>query len=263
MSNLSVFRVFCWICPQRFTSGSLYTSSNTFPSKAISDSEVELSKAHDHHLKEKREQAVNSSKYKKPSDIKIGDLVILKNFNQKSKFDPIFLPDQYMVTDATDHGRKLVVKRTSDNQLLIRHPDDVKPFQLSTASTNIESNHSYPDLWKPLMEESSEYDGWYYFIPPHQAYVPLAAVPAQQGQQYQINAPHPEIEQNQADAPHPHNQQDQIHHPVQEELNEGRPVRQRHPPERLGAHSYNEDQPLEGEDNTTAPWWPGYPKNNV
>ena len=71
-------------------------------------------------------------------------------------------------------------KRTSDNQLLIRHPDDVKPFQLSTASTNIESNHSYPDLWKPLMEESSEYDGWYYFIPPHHAYVPLAAVPVQQ-----------------------------------------------------------------------------------
>ena len=192
------------------------TFSNTFPSKAISDSEVELSKAHDHHLKEKREQAVNSSKYKKPSDIKIGDFVILKNFNRKSKFDPIFLPDQYMVTDATDHGRKLVVKRTSDNQLLIRHPDDVKPFQLSTASTNIESNHSYPDLWKPLMEESSEYDGWYYFIPPHQAYVPLAAVPVQQGQQYQINIPQQEMEQNQADAPYPPNQQVQIHHPVQE-----------------------------------------------
>ena len=26
MSNLSVFRVFCCTCPQRFTSGSLYTS---------------------------------------------------------------------------------------------------------------------------------------------------------------------------------------------------------------------------------------------
>ena len=45
------------------------------------------------------------SKYKKSSGIEIGDLVIIRNYKKQRKFDPIFLPETFIVVDVKDYGR--------------------------------------------------------------------------------------------------------------------------------------------------------------
>ena len=46
--------------------------------------------------------------------------------------------------------------------------------------------------------------------------------------------------------------------PDQPELR--RSGRNRGTPDRLGVHTYDEDQPLRGEGDVIQPWWPGFPR---
>ena len=212
------------------------TNSEVFPSKAVSDTEVEYARAHDRAQKEKREDLINSSKYKKASQISPGDFVIIRNYKRTRKFQPLFIPEQYIVTDIADYGRKLVVKRLSDGQVLVRHPDDVKLMTLPPPPDN-KNTRPVPDWWIPRLEDSSDNDGWYYFIPPQQADIPAEAIPVRQ-------PPAPQAQEDDHDAAAP-----------------GRPQRNRQAPDRLGVQTYDEGVPLDGELDVTEPWWPGYPRN--
>ena len=258
------------------------TVSGVFPSKSVSDAEVEFARAQDQSQKENRENIINSSKYKKYSQIVPGDFVIIRNYNKQTKFQPLFIPEQYIVTDTTDHGRKLVVKRLSDGQMLVRHPDDVKLFKLPPPpETKIIP--VVPDWRKPQFVDLSENEGgWYYFIPPQQAYIPPEAIPLQQPQ---LNADHIPIVQQEQPAPQIQEQYHQVpivqqqppvpqiqpdhqipvQHPIDGENipGAGRPQRNRQAPNRLGVHTYNESVPLDGELDVTAPWWPGYPRTRT
>ena len=78
-------------------------------------------------LKESRQNQVNSSKYQKPSQLNIGDTVLLQNYNKTSKFDPTFQPEPCKIVDTDQRGHFLVIER-EDGRIFHRHSDDVKHF---------------------------------------------------------------------------------------------------------------------------------------
>ena len=100
--------------------------SGSFPKKSVAENVVEAARNYDTMQKCDKERDINSSKYKKAANISVGEPVLVRNYNKTSKFQPLFLPEQYIVTGIADHGRKLEIERVTDGQTLIRHPDDLK-----------------------------------------------------------------------------------------------------------------------------------------
>ena len=64
---------------------------SSFPRKKVSNQDIAKAKNKDLEKKIATEEVVNSSKYRKRSHFDVGDLVFVRNFNKKSKYDPIFL----------------------------------------------------------------------------------------------------------------------------------------------------------------------------
>ena len=80
-------------------------------------------------MKHKQEDKINSSKYRKSSDMSAGDIVMIRNYKKHSKFDPVFIPEAFKVLDVSEDGRLLIIVRNCDGKTFRRHPDDVKPFK--------------------------------------------------------------------------------------------------------------------------------------
>ena len=76
--------------------------------------------------KKEHEQKVNSSKYKKKEQISIGDQVLTRNFNKRSKFEPIFQKEPWVVISNNALGNKVFIER--EGRTLCRHPDDLKIY---------------------------------------------------------------------------------------------------------------------------------------
>ena len=90
--------------------------SSVFPRRAVHDDDVEAARHYDKQQKLSREEYINNSKYKQFSNLSVGDQVLVRNYNKKSKFQPIFSPEQYTITGIADHGRKLSIERESDGK---------------------------------------------------------------------------------------------------------------------------------------------------
>ena len=103
-------------------------TKSAFPRRSISAKRVEEALTRDKVTKQERQQKINASKYRIPSDFQIGDGVMLRNYKRASKFDPLFLPEVCAEVDRSDCGRFLTVKRESDGKIFKRHPDDIKGF---------------------------------------------------------------------------------------------------------------------------------------
>ena len=206
------------------------TMSGTFPQRVITDDDIEASRRYDKQQKYEKEEQVNSSKYKKQSDISVGDKVLVRNYRRRSKFQPLFNPEQYIVIGISDYGRKLEIERLADGQTLIRHPDDLKRFYLppKPAPEKVITTSPWELLKQHYDDQDFDSSEWYSQPTP----VPAPSQPEEQP---------PEV---------PVQQQDQ-----------GRPVRARNKPDRLGIETYDEAQPLPGEDYIIPPWWPGYPRD--
>ena len=97
-----------------------------YPRRIISDQQIQDSKMRDARQKVNNEEQVNSSKYRKRSNFKVGDSVLIRNYNKKAKFDPLFSPVPYKIITITDDGVKVSILRDTDNARLVRHPDDLK-----------------------------------------------------------------------------------------------------------------------------------------
>ena len=48
-------------------------------------------------MKLQRTDEMNESKYKKQDEIDIGDRILIRNYQKQHKFDPLFLPQPYIV----------------------------------------------------------------------------------------------------------------------------------------------------------------------
>ena len=99
-----------------------------FPRKQSSEQEIAEAKACDVKFKEKKQQEVNASKCRKVSAMEIGDLVYVQNYKKSSKFDPLYLPTPYEIAGIDKIAKKLNLKKQGGDEVLIRHPDHVKPF---------------------------------------------------------------------------------------------------------------------------------------
>ena len=99
---------------------------SSFPRRTLSNKEIMTGKQKDKMLKLQNEELVNSSKYRKKSTFEKGDQVLVRNYNKRSKFDPIFLPEPFIITDINEVEMKITVKQNGKE--LSRHPDDLKPF---------------------------------------------------------------------------------------------------------------------------------------
>jgi hypothetical protein len=69
---------------------------------------------------------VNHSKYRKQSSFKVGDQVLVRNFNRSRKFQPLFMKRPYNIVDI--NRETMIVTVSRDGSTLNRHPDDLKPY---------------------------------------------------------------------------------------------------------------------------------------
>merc|ERR1712048_50805 len=106
---------------------------NGLPRKAALEEDVMEARRKDIVTKEKSEERVNASKFRKSSNFKVGEKVLVKNFRKTKKFDPTFIPDPYEIVEVNDKAKKLILK-FEDGSKIIRHPDKVKPHLKMEAS---------------------------------------------------------------------------------------------------------------------------------
>ena len=62
------------------------------------------------------------------------DKVLICNFN-KSKFDPIFRPDDHHIVEVSKDGRIVTIERGYDKRLFRCHPDEIKKVHQPEGST--------------------------------------------------------------------------------------------------------------------------------
>ena len=95
-----------------------------FPEKQLSDESVAAAFDHDQQQKSDRGRVINASKHTVTSQLDVGDQVIVRN-QRTSKFQPIFGPDVYTITDLVNGGA--VVRHNIDSTSYTRHVNDLKP----------------------------------------------------------------------------------------------------------------------------------------
>ena len=129
---------------------------SNFPQCPVTEDDIMYARIRDATLKESHQNQVNSSKYLKPSQLNIGDTVLLRNYNKTSKFDPTFQPRPCKIVDTDQRGHFLVIEREADGRIFHRHPDDVKPFT-GHFIPNIATDH-------PLHTEKEAVREWHSFF---------------------------------------------------------------------------------------------------
>ena len=133
----------------------------SFPRKNVDPEAVTAARTHDETTKKAREIQINSSKYRRPLKIDIGDSVVLRDFQKSSKFKPIFSPEPCSVLEYSNHNT-VTVERKSDGKVLTRHTDDVKKFFGSLETTMEEQNaleHSEAEILR-AWHETFKVDSW-------------------------------------------------------------------------------------------------------
>ena len=99
-----------------------------FPRRSVSDN-ISAARERDLQLKRAHQSKVNAGKYKIQSSLVVGDRVLVRNYQKTRKFDPTFLPDEYVIVEVSEEGHSLTLERLCDGPSLKRHPDDVKKFE--------------------------------------------------------------------------------------------------------------------------------------
>ena len=87
---------------------------STFPRASASTQQILDAQMRDTKQKKERESKINASKFRKETQISVGDIVILRNLDKRKKFDPHFTLEKYSVIDR---------------KIFSRHPDDIKVLQ--------------------------------------------------------------------------------------------------------------------------------------
>ena len=221
--------------------------TGVFPRKPVSEQQIKGARQHDEDVKARREDHTNSSKYKQSSNIHLGDQVLVRNYHKTSKYHPLFSPEQFVVIEVADHGRKLKIERINDGKTLVRHPDDLKSYILPDQPT-ADHNTYEPDQWK-LLEHSDDnttldYNRWFKDkqLQPH------------------LNTPANNNVEDQAPVNNRAEEQAALAQQPQPEQLVRKSGRETNRPDRLGVQTYGE-HPMRGENDVIQPWWPHYPRN--
>ena len=130
---------------------------NIFPRVQVTEEQVQSARKQDEAIKHEREEKINASKYRKSMDVSVGDIVMIRNFNKRSKFDPLFIPEAFKVLEVSKDKRLLIIVRDRDGKTFRRHPDDVKPFKGQFPATcERMSEEEEIKQWQKLFVECTE-----------------------------------------------------------------------------------------------------------
>ena len=99
------------------------------PRAHCSDEDVTDARQNDRDTKDLRKEKFNASRHTKPSEFFMGEQVLVRNFYKKSKFEPVFLPERYVVIDVLANGKIILVQSSRTGSFLRRHPNDLKRFE--------------------------------------------------------------------------------------------------------------------------------------
>ena len=64
----------------------------------------------------------------------IGYRVLVRNYRQRSKFEPYFSPEKFRVIENLANGNTLLIENTVSGLCLQKHPNDIKLFNCSLPS---------------------------------------------------------------------------------------------------------------------------------
>ena len=106
-----------------------------FPRAHVTEEQVVAARANDHKQKQKKQEQINQSKYRAESNFVVGEHVLVRNYKKHSKFDPMFIPEPFRVTDIHQSSKTITIRRENDGLELKRHPDDLKRFHGSSSVT--------------------------------------------------------------------------------------------------------------------------------
>ena len=172
-----------------------------FPRRDISEQQIQDAHARDAALKQVRKEKINASKYRQRSTIKVGDRVLIRNYNKPSKY--LFQFSPLVITAVQNDGRCLTLQRLSDGQIYRRHPDDVKLYNNPTTHTppmQQQTNHDehytrllQEQLWDPYNSEGDS-EGVMFTTPPPPGLPPppgFPPLPLQDGRPVRHRIPNP------------------------------------------------------------------------
>ena len=106
-----------------------HSPQSVFPRKDVNEQDVQNARQRDELLKRERKNKINAGKYRKISKFQVGDIVLVRNFNKSSKYDPYFQYDPLEIIQVNNNGRCLTLRRLNDGKSYQRHPDDVKLYR--------------------------------------------------------------------------------------------------------------------------------------
>ena len=101
---------------------------SVFPRQVASEKEVQAARTRDLDQKKAHQEKVNSGKFRISSHYALGETVLVRNYKKTRKFEPVFLPQQFVIVDISDNQQCLTLEGVEDGLTLKRHPDDVKKF---------------------------------------------------------------------------------------------------------------------------------------
>ena len=112
---------------------------SSFPRNSVRTKDIIKAKEKDRKMKLQRTDEINESKYKKQDEINIGDRILARNYLKQHKFDPLFLPQPYIVVSTNKNY--VTVQNEFDGWVLNRNRDDIKvlPY-ISQTADNINKN---------------------------------------------------------------------------------------------------------------------------
>lgn len=106
-------------------------------------------------IKEKKNRCdeINASVKRKENNFEIGQWVYIRNRNRRSKFQPLFLEEPWIIESLDKVG--VTIRNPQLTKTKVRHIDDVKPYfsikeQFKTTEKNI------PDTYFTIPKQTNE-----------------------------------------------------------------------------------------------------------
>ena len=108
---------------------------NNLPHQQTSDDKIRQARQTDSGIKKERKSTCNSSRCTVDMNYKIGDQALLRNYKKKSKFDPDYLPEKFVIMEVLAKGFILLVKSLNTDKCLMSHPNDAKNLKVTLPIT--------------------------------------------------------------------------------------------------------------------------------
>lgn len=113
-----------------------------FPRRSCTDKDVQRSREKDREVKAARDKKVNDGKYRKASSIAEGDVVLARDHKRTSKFQPVFLPDPFVVVKCEEEAKRVILEGLNVARTLVRHFDDIKNCHSQLLMQNSQTAYS-------------------------------------------------------------------------------------------------------------------------